>query len=942
MVEKKNYMKKLIENAINASIDFEALMDSIDFDSWLDNDTCDGLKKEGQDISPFKNYKNGKNELEQICKRMMSEGDRVGDKSLALDKDLIHQLFEAKHERLNARTSSNKEDEERLYKKSLQILHIALNKIQKSNIDNVYWNILLFNDLSICYAGLENSSISRGYAEEARKIIENENCYKIFDENLNSNTRVDFKNEEFVSIKLYDLYTIAIFNQAQAELRSYMTSEAERNFKKIINYANQPIKGKNCLLNFNYYSAIGNLGDLYIDQGRGKEAVELLDRIIESVDYGDIRYSNAYLNKITALIDQSEYDEAQNLLCEKFIKKNRGGLTLRKGYKVTASGFKGMNNYVRCQIEKVKNTLKAKIIDKKRELGDAKNFITENIELIKERKQEGTETKAYKYLSEINQIIGENEERKKNLIKFLSKGKVNGFEELCKYNDEKQWINDCDDLDALESVFNIICCSIHSDQKSVSMYHGLLEKFKDKIMRECYEKGQLSRAEKIMKKYNEAHEEVEKEKGIVKYEENCFKPDEDNKLNREDIRKRLDRNEKVFDSVLFGRSKMKRNDILAEVIMLRRWNSFSPGLTTGNTGSLGGGYFLRVRLNNSSSEEISEDEKVHNIIIDPGYNFIQNFLKEKFNIDDIDTIIITHSHLDHCAELLPIMDLIYQINKRYDKYYKEEKRDKKKVNLCLSKGAYNKFSSYIMDPDWQKQLKNVIIIENLPGSKWLITDGLTISAIPTPHMDLGGVKAIGLKIEVKGESNNLCLGFTGDTPFYKNIEKDFCGCDVLCVHLGSIKYSEIGYSDERYKDLERELRLEEQEQKFKDEYAQSNHLLFFGTKALIKDCVKENNLVIVGEFGEELKYGLRKALCDKFSPFCSQCLPCDIGLYIAIDKRGTKKVRCNFCDEFVDQKEITTFSYGKEDAIQYICLTCDKTLTELQKQAIIEHRLTRH
>ncbi len=288
------------------------------------------------------------------------------------------------------------------------------------------------------------------------------------------------------------------------------------------------------------------------------------------------------------------------------------------------------------------------------------------------------------------------------------------------------------------------------------------------------------------------------------------------------------------------------------------------------------------------------------------------------------------------------MDLIYQINKRYEKYYGREKRNKKKVNLCLSKGAYNKFSSYIMDPDWQKQLKDVIIIENLPDSKWKFNNDLTVTAIPTPHMDLGGVKAIGLKIEVKRESKNLCLGFTGDTPLYKDIRTDFKGCDLLCVHLGSIKYPEIGYSDARYKEEERELT--DPQKDLNNEYAKSNHLLFFGAKDIIKACVEENTLVVVGEFGEELKYGLRNALCKKLSPSCNACLPCDIGLYIAIDKKGTKKVRCSFCEEFVEPKpnEIKAFSYGREDAIHYICQTCDKTLSELQKQAFVEHRVTRH
>jgi len=953
MAQNKNDKSDLIKNAIEASIDFEALMDSTDFDSWLDSDTNEGLKKRGQEIAPFRKFKNNKRKLEQICKNMMKKGDKefcnTKDKSLS-DKHFIYPLFDAKLKRLNARISS----EEKYYKESLLILSIALNNLQESDIDTKYWEILFYNDLSICYAGLENSSISRGYAEEAREIIEGEKNYKDFEKKFKSNTKVDFKKDEFVSSRLYDLYTVAVFNQAQAEKRSHMADEAEKNFKKIINYTYRQVRGENCLLNFNFYSAIGNLSDLYIDQGRGKEAIELLNIAIKSIDESDIRYWNAYLYIITALIDQCEYDSAKKLLLNKFIEKKESGLTLSKKHKVTSPGFKGMNHYARCQIEMVKNTLKAGVCYKKSELKEAKNFINENKNIIiNERKQKGAETKAYKHLSDIYEILENDKKRNENLTKFLSMGEVDTIEEFVRREKMERWIDDCDDLNALESFSKIICnyinCNyINGGEEKKSML-SLLEEIKEKIIRECEDKGQLSRAEREVRKINEVLEEADEVKK-VKYEKDFFNEsssDKEKSLTSYDIRKRLDRNEKEFDSVLFNRTEMS-NDNLVEVIVLRRWNSFSPGLFAGNTGSLGGGYFLRI--NNKLSEN---DKKIsHNIVIDPGYNFLQNFRSEKFRIDDIDTIIITHSHLDHCAELLPIMDLIYQINKRYEKYKNEQKRNKKRVSLCLSQGAYNKFSTYTIDPDWQKQLKDVIILENLPDKKWKLDDyGLTISAIPTLHMDLGGVKGIGLKIEINGngggkkaEFKNLCLGFTSDTPWDEKIKQAFKKCDLLCIHLGSIKYEEIGYTDDRYKEgKEREIPEKEKQKKFEEISAKSNHLLFFGTKDIIASCAnKKNDLVIVGEFGEELKYGLRTELCKKLSAESGTCFPCDIGLYIAIEKNGIKKVRCGFCEEFVKPEEIRTFSYGREDAIHYICNTCDKTLSELQKHAIVEHRSTRH
>jgi ribonuclease BN (tRNA processing enzyme)/tetratricopeptide (TPR) repeat protein len=960
-----NDRDRLINDAIDESIKFEELMDKTDFDSWLDVDSHETLKNMGQLVDPFIIYKDNEKKLKEICKRKRKGPNKIPNATKSqVEKYISYQLFLSKNKRLDARISSEKDEEENKYEEALYYLLSVLNHLHNSKIDEKWlkkWMILLYNDLSICYAGLKKSSLSRGYAEEAKKIIEKEGSYKKFDERLNadnSTNGADIEDHNFVSSKLYDLYTVTLFNQAVAEKRSSLYTEAERNFKKIIKYAERKTNKKvTPLRNFNYHSAIVNLSDLYMDQGRGKEALELLRRVIDDSNQDDIRYWNASLYEITALIDQSEYDKAEKLLRKKFIKEEKG-FTLNERHKVTSLGFKGINNFARCKIEKVRNTLEMDDKKKEEELKKPKNLIINNSKIIKDRKQRGLETKAYKHLSDIYELRKDkNGNVIKYLIKFISEAEP-GIDNLDTFVSHHQqmdnWIDKCDDLNALESFTDQII-EIITDE-SIDKYRDLLEKLKDKIKKECDDKGQLSRAERIVTKINE----VVGEEKRIKYPKDTFDKifrNDEKGFTLEDIRTRLDINEKEFDSVLFTRSNIKNDNHIVEMIVLRRWNSFSPGLFRESTGSLGGGYLLRINkdlMEGNDGVEKEENESVENIVIDPGYNFLQNFRSEGFCIEDIDTIIVTHSHLDHCAELLPIMDLIFQINKRY-KDYKKKERKKKRVSLCLSKGAYKKFSGYADDPDWQKQLKDVIILENLDKKTWMPFKGLRISAIPTPHMDLGGVNAIGLIIEIDGTvdkneeiSETVRLGFTSDTPWYTEIKDNFDVCDLLCVHLGSIKYQEIGYTDDRHnlKSEKREIDEEKKEDKFKETYTKSNHLLFFGTEDIIShyDKTKKDSLIIVGEFGEELKYGLRADLCTKLSMGKKfiHCLPGDIGQYIVIEKDGTKKVRCNFCESFVRPNEIKTFSYGREDAIQYICQTCEKSLSVIQKHAIIKHRLTRH
>ena len=400
MVEKRNDMNKLIDEAIAASIEFEELMDKTDFDSWLENDKPDELEEQGQDVAPFDEYKKNKDELTNICVRMTKNGANItpksGDKS-SLEEHFPSKLFKAKIERLNARISPKKESERSFYRKALKVLLDLLNSVLKLDIDKndeKYVLILIYNDLSICYAGLENSSMSRGYAEEAKNIIEEEETYKefekIFEEfekKLDSATLTRISNCDFVSSKLYDLYIVALFNQAQAERRSFSYGDAEKNFRKIIKYAEGKTRDNKItpLCNFNYYSALLNLGDLYIDLGRGKEAIELLDKAINKLDENDIRYWNASIAKINALIDQSEYDKAKKLLIDKSIIKKENGFTLSTRHRITSTGFKGLNCFVRCIIENVRNDLKRNGKKNEGELMQAVKFIEENKDIMRGR-----------------------------------------------------------------------------------------------------------------------------------------------------------------------------------------------------------------------------------------------------------------------------------------------------------------------------------------------------------------------------------------------------------------------------------------------------------------------------------------------------------------------------------------------------------------------------
>ncbi len=110
--------------------------------------------------------------------------------------------------------------------------------------------------------------------------------------------------------------------------------------------------------------------------------------------------------------------------------------------------------------------------------------------------------------------------------------------------------------------------------------------------------------------------------------------------------------------------------------VLKRWNSYTP-LIADN--SRGGGYFLK--LNGKG------------IVIDPGFDFISNFRARGHRFDEIDMVMVSHSHDDHTADLEAIISLLYRFNRglREDSIPREIAKEKD----CSTQHARDHFAAEI-------------------------------------------------------------------------------------------------------------------------------------------------------------------------------------------------------------------------------------------------------
>jgi len=121
------------------------------------------------------------------------------------------------------------------------------------------------------------------------------------------------------------------------------------------------------------------------------------------------------------------------------------------------------------------------------------------------------------------------------------------------------------------------------------------------------------------------------------------------------------------------------NDFPSFLSVLRKWNSYTPIIPSEKGDNKGGGYFLY--------------HKGKGIVIDPGFNFIENFYQEGFKVADIDAILITHAHA--------IEDSVkHEMKGENDIKIKQEvenrlKEQGKKIDLFLNVGTFMKYSGWL-------------------------------------------------------------------------------------------------------------------------------------------------------------------------------------------------------------------------------------------------------
>ena len=255
----------------------------------------------------------------------------------------------------------------------------------------------------------------------------------------------------------------------------------------------------------------------------------------------------------------------------------------------------------------------------------------------------------------------------------------------------------------------------------------------------------------------------------------------------------------------------KARQNIDELRVLRRWNSHSPSVAS----VLGGGYFLRW--------------KGKGTIIDPGCAFLRLFRHwTDYSFHDIDMIIVTHDHVDHCQDLSTLVSLFRQFNSQL---VKKNGVAPHIWDLVISYGVADQFISLLTHPDnapflfWRKVLADRLHESDdphdVPGflkdakkggfldrDKYLdaLFDRATESLIKRYSYDLeilqakhkellGASTAFGVRFALKQETNDTAapnkactIVISGDTAIREEsvLPKDYGGADLLVLHVGGM------------------------------------------------------------------------------------------------------------------------------------------------------------
>ena len=304
------------------------------------------------------------------------------------------------------------------------------------------------------------------------------------------------------------------------------------------------------------------------------------------------------------------------------------------------------------------------------------------------------------------------------------------------------------------------------------------------------------------------------------------------------------------------------------------------------------------------------------IVIDPGVGFVNLMHNYGISISDVDIVIITHSHTDHCVDAPLLSSLNYDLNRYY--LQKEKIFEVFKEQQLLPQHKIK----WILDETSKEMYKEVISdcskLSDYLGKSQKISDSnndIFLSSIRTQHD--AKIKSYGIKIESKYSNENISIGYTSDTKFLQEFGEFYDSLDILIFNISDIYKDDIQYYSEKH-----------------------SHLGYSGSLKLINSIQHKPKLALVSEFcctNGDFRTKITSKLIDesKMNGFNGVIIPGEIGLKIQLP---IISCQCTLCKRMfpIDQIIVTDSNY-EYGTLQYLCRNCTINQLEHPKNQHLEN-----
>ncbi len=964
---------ELVKEAALQTTIFDSVVDGIDFNSYLHSCQESRVIKKS---SAYKRYVKSLKDTRAIAEEFynaaittnpkdLGEFDTVGRRLLCgqcrvesmsskyVSRNLIALLFVVKTIRVRARLEYVQPRARQDYEDAISLIHIVLASIPrtKSKISRSI-EALCYLELSICYSGIPEASLALGCAIRAKDIMVSPPKLDIF--------------------KLLKAY--AEYCEAEAQRIAHETSNAMAGFNEVF----KDVKAEQSTrINAQRLTA-----EILNDIGRSSEAIEKLEEARKTLKRElphDYRINDCGLKIASAIIDKKNYDTAE---------KELRILISRRGQSNTFIVRKAKLHLADCRImdknELDESSLKNIMVECIDRL-DQENFryawrlyakhyrfLNKRLESEskgkrdsadasrqddKEKEMAEEEIKGLLFICLCSRVFDFSQptvERQATFESFYKKPVIT-LRKIVIKNDRctQQAIKDFENKEELNSFLKTYR---HYMEKNIKEEDDdIVGGLKKKLIELYNQSGELEEVDRIAKKRvtDYRKEWIVASKKFLK--ENYRDVKKVNVSNYKDYRylechsieKKMFINTELFINKVVLPSRqvlpVSKDRLSAILTVLRRWNSFTPSLASAIDPSKGGGFFLYVKEKKSPPTQ----KGITGIIIDPGYDYLDNFFSEGFSLADVNCVVVSHNHPDHTDSLPQLLSLFHEMNRRLGSWKPCYRKTHKphKVKFIISRGVFETYKKHF---DINKEaIEDIVVLDsNQDSNKPIQLSNVMVQPFKTSHKDLTKSGSFGFVFEVSISRGTSCrIGYTGDAQWTRDLGNRLGSCKIICANLGSI----IDIFDNQrflsaYKGQENLLGGygTTLESGIKKQLEDKNHLYLSGMAMLLnqigQDATSKLELCVMSEFGEELKSGIRLDLFHKFDDWFREtdisrrkigfrCLPGDIGLRI---DALTGDIYCHHCEQFTNMNEISPLAYGFQEALFFVCAECTSVFSRQQ------------